>query len=48
MARGTQAHKQKKCVLFMVPEECVARKAGTLPPAQETTQAPSNTHRASE
>lgn len=34
MAQGTQAHKQKKCVLLMVPEECVARKVGTLPPAQ--------------
>lgn len=47
MIRGTQAHKQKKWVLLVMLEECVARKAGTLSPAWEMARAPGNTHQAS-
>lgn len=46
MTRGTPAHKRNKWVLLTMREECVARKAGTLPPAQEMAPASSDTHRA--
>lgn len=46
MTRGTQAHKRNKWVLLTMREECVARKAGTLPPTQEMAPASSDTHRA--
>lgn len=44
MTRGTQAHKRNKWVLLTMREECVARKAGSLPPAQEMAPASSDTH----
>lgn len=46
MTRGTPAHKRNKWVLLTMREECVARQAGTLPPAQEMAPASSDTHRA--